>query len=829
MIRGGALTLTAVLTVGLTGTGTPAYAQDPSLTGGPNGTVNRAAKPFRTDSADLLPSTKVDASKPLYLQGDQLVYDNDGNSVVARGNVEIYFNDYILTAEEVVYDQGAGTLTAVGNVILKEPNGNVIRADRYTLTDDFRDGFVQQLSSVAKDDTRIAAERATRRDGNVTEFSNARFSPCKSPDGVPPLWCISGARIIHDQQAATVTYQDAQFEVFGVPVVYLPYFQHPDPSVKRRSGFLFPSFGNSDDLGFMTTIPYYFALDPSYDFTFKPRYMTGQGVMWGGEWRQKLANGEYKINFAAIDQDRDNLPNPNASPGSVAALQQEARLEALDGWRGTVDTKGLFSLGSWWKWGWDVTVESDDTFRRFYKFDSRLLTDRVNQVFLDGVGNRSYFGATLYHFGGLLLDDTDRSESLVHPVIDHNYVFDETVAGGELRWNSSVVSLTREDRVNQVNPVTGLPLRDPNTGALLTDGVNQAMNRAVTEVAWRRELIDAVGITYTPFANLRGDIYQLNEYVDAVTGELESDQTYVRGVASAGATVAYPWVASTSLASHTIEPIGQIVTRAARDDQRSLPNEDAQSLVFDDTNLFEIDKFSGYDRVETGTRVNAGVQYTFQPNWGGYARLLAGQSFQIAGNNPFENPGFSRFDDAGRAGDQSLRSFNPNSGLQTDSSDYVLGAYIAPTTAFRIISQSRFNETDLELQRQDIFAQVTYGPVILDTTYAFTAANPEFGREEVSQDISAGASLALTDRWTALARVRYDIDDDMFLSNQFSLRYSDECFILTATYLETHFRNVDLEPDHTVFLRFAFKHLGEFDYKTDVLDTVFGDQQPPDR
>src|SRR5690349_11208335 len=111
------------------------------------------------------PSRNIDKSQPLYLQGDELVYDTGGNRVVARGNVEIYYNNYVLTADEVIYDQSANTLTAVGNVVLKEPNGNIIRADRYTLTDDFRDGFVQSLSIVATDDTRIAAERAVRRSG----------------------------------------------------------------------------------------------------------------------------------------------------------------------------------------------------------------------------------------------------------------------------------------------------------------------------------------------------------------------------------------------------------------------------------------------------------------------------------------------------------------------------------------------------------------------------------------------------------------------------------------------------------------------------------------
>ena len=114
------------------------------------------------------------------------------------------------------------TLTAAGNVILREPNGNVIRADRYTLTDDFRDGFVQSLSVVAKDDTRIAAAQATRREGNVTEFSDAKFTPCKSEGGMPPLWCISARRIIHDQQEATITYQDASSSCSASPSSICP-------------------------------------------------------------------------------------------------------------------------------------------------------------------------------------------------------------------------------------------------------------------------------------------------------------------------------------------------------------------------------------------------------------------------------------------------------------------------------------------------------------------------------------------------------------------------------------------------------------------------------
>ncbi|MEQ8825703.1 MAG: LPS-assembly protein LptD [Filomicrobium sp.] len=795
-----ALALASVALFGVAGSVAPAFAQDPSIT---NSSGRGDGTTFKKPSADLLPSTDIDRSQPLFLQGDQLVYDNSGDSVTARGNVEIYYNNFVLTADEVVYDQSANTLTAVGNVVLREPNGNVIRADRYTLTDDFRDGFVQSLSVVAKDDTRIAARRATRREGNTTEFSDAKFTPCKTEGGMPPLWCISARRIVHDQQGATITYQDAQFEVFGQPIVYLPYFQHPDPSVKRRSGFLAPSFGTSSDLGFSTTIPYYFALAPNYDFTFAPRYMTKQGVLYQGEWRHRLANGEYKIQLAGIDQRSGSLPDQ---------VSDEDR-DDLEGFRGSLKTQGKFSLSSWWELGWDVTLESDDTFRRFYGLDGRLITDRVNRVYVEGLSDRNYFGASLYHFGGLLLDDSQRSESLAHPVIDYNYVFADPVLGGELKWNSNAYSLSRDDVI-----VT----RDTSSATRFSQSeFSQDTTRVVTELTWRRKLIDQIGITYTPFANLRGDVTQFNNYrdpqaTDILSGnELLQDETTVNGVASGGVTISYPWIASTAHASHTIEPIGQIIARTENVPKRDAPNEDAQSLVFDDTNLFDIDKFSGYDRHETGTRANVGVQYTFQMNTGGYARLLAGQSFQISGDNPFADPGRTAFVNRnGRLFEQFV--FNPASGLETTRSDYILGAYFAPTDNVRLLSQSRFDEDDLGLRREDLYVQASLGPVVAGATYSYVAADPELGIDSSQQDISGNLGIRLTDHWSLTGAIRYDIDDDTLLSDSLRLRYADECFVLTATFSERFYENEDIDTDRTVYFSFEFKHLGLVDYKTDI-------------
>src|SRR6516164_8093213 len=251
------------------------------------------------------PPPRIDQAQPLYMQADQLLYDTKNNRVIAQGNVEIYYNNFVLTADQVVYDQSVNKLIAEGNAQLKDPNGSITRADRFEALDDFRDAFIQSLSVVTADQSRIAAERASRREGNTTEYENARFTPCKNDPGMPPLWCISAARIIHDQRSATLIYQDAQFEFFGIPVAYLPYFEHPDPSVKQRSGFLMPNFSSSSTLGFGFELPYYFALAPNYDFTFTPKYWSNYGTLLQGEWRHRLDNGQYSINFAAIDQGRD--------------------------------------------------------------------------------------------------------------------------------------------------------------------------------------------------------------------------------------------------------------------------------------------------------------------------------------------------------------------------------------------------------------------------------------------------------------------------------------------------------------------------------------------
>lgn len=782
---GSVLSIAASLAAGLALWSTGAAAQDPTQ---PQGGGKSSSFPS-TPGGLFGPRPQLDRSKPLLLQGDQLVYDTKGNRVVARGNVEIYYNNNTLTADEVIYDQSANTLTALGNVALKDANGNVTRADGMTMSDDFRDGFVQSLSMVTKDNTRIWSERAVRRDASVTEFQNGRFTPCKSEGGMPPLWCISAASVVHDQTAATISYQDAQFEMFGLPLLYLPYFQHADPSVKRKSGFLQPSFGSSSALGYSTEIPYYFALDPSYDFTFHPRYFTKQGVLWQGDWRQKLGTGEYIVSLAGIDQGNFNFED------TVSATRAT---RDTDGFRGSIKTSGQFSLASWWKVGWDATFETDDAFRRFYQLDSVLVTDRVNTMFLIGQSDRNYFSAHLYQFHNLTGSHEPGSTAFAYPIINYDYVFADPVLGGELSWKSNALAYTANGGVSHKNWET--------------------LNRASTQVDWRRKLTDPLGIVYTPAASVRGDVYNLTDYVDPVTHQNISETTIARGIATASTTVSWPWMVGNS---QVVEPIGQVVARQGSVDQHRLPDIDSRSLIFDDTNLFETTKFSGYDRLETGVRANYGVQYTFQAPSGPYARLLIGQSTHLSGDNAYANPGtVASTDAAGNVVYNSL--YSGKSGLATARSDYVLGAYLAPTSIFRIISQSRFDESTFELRREDLSATLNYGPVTASAVYTYAGANSVPGVSGELQGITGMVGLKLTDHWSVQASAVYDLSQSKPLTDALQIKYSDECFVLTATYQESYITDAarDLVADRSVMLRFEWKYLGQLNYKTTVLDSV---------
>ena len=241
----------------------------------------------------------------MLVQAVEVDYDYNNSRVSAVGNVQMFYNGTSVEADKVIYDQKTKRLYAEGNVRMTDAEGKVTYANIMDFSDDYRDGFADSLRLDTADATRMAATRMDRSSGNYTVFENGVYTacaPCKDDPKKPPLWQVKGARIIHDQTEKMVYFENAQLEFFGVPMAYLPYFSTPDPTVKRKTGFLMPSITSVSTYGFGVETPFYWAIAPDYDATFNPRITTRQGVLFQGEFRQRLINGSYQIRAYGIDQ-----------------------------------------------------------------------------------------------------------------------------------------------------------------------------------------------------------------------------------------------------------------------------------------------------------------------------------------------------------------------------------------------------------------------------------------------------------------------------------------------------------------------------------------------
>jgi LPS-assembly protein len=724
----------------------------------------------QTSLEQIVQPPKVDPSEPMLLQADELVYDNDNARVTAKGNVELYYGNYTLLADRVIYDRSANTLSAEGNVRIKDPDGAVITSDQITLTDDFRDGFIESLKLVTKDDTRIVAASASRQAGNVTVFEKGWFTPCKPCVENPnkaPTWRIRAGKITHQRDQATIKFKNAVFDLFGVPVLWVPYFQIADPTVKRKSGFLMPSYSHSNELGSTVQIPYYFALSDHYDFTFAPMVTEKAGTLLLGDWRHRLSSGAYRIELAGV-WDKGTFESPT------------------DGdFRGSIKTDGRFALNPYWSYGWDILAETDETFRRFYNLDSRLKTDRISQIYLEGLHDRNYASMRFYNTQSLLFTDEPFSDATVFPIIDYDYIAKNPLIGGELSFNSNVMVFQNQEGIDS--------------------------NRLIVEANWRRQMIDGIGQVFTPFAQLRGDIYGVNGIgrgldgsEDFVDDEKEGSSAILRGVALGGVEYRYPFVASTGNVTHVLEPIAQIIGRPdTAGNQQEIPNEDALSLVFDDTILFDLDKFSGYDRIETGTRANVGGRYTAQFASGAYGRAVFGQSYQIAGDNEFDT------------------DFYRTAGLATDQSDYVGGLYVQASSYLGFSAQSRFDEQNFSVQRTDLSSWARYGPARVRVNYADVTSEPGLADDQPREEIVTAGTLAVTEYWSLLGNFRYDLALDQTITDGLGLRYQDDCFLIDLTYQRSFIEDQDIRPDERFLVNVSLKYLGSYSYSTSA-NNVFG-------
>jgi LPS-assembly protein len=530
-----------------------------------------------------------DENEPVFFAADEVQYDQELALVVARGNVHISEGPRIVLADTVTYNQRTDTVTASGNVRLLEPTGEMVASDYMELTDQMKDGFIKDVRILMTDRSRMAGNTGRRSKGSRVELRRGVYSPCDLCRDDPtraPLWQLKAEQVTHDQELKLIEYRNARLEIEGLPVLYTPYLSHPDPTVKRKTGLLAPTFGSSDDLGVHFTAPYFFDIANDKDFTFSPMFTSNAGTVIAGEYRQRFSFGETQLSGSLT---------PNST------LIDSATGQERDAVRGHFFGRGRFNLDEDWRAGFDLRRTSDQTYLRRYKFsyvDSFLDSD----VYAEGFGRRSYSNVSAYSFQTLRAGTEDSTQPIVLPVASYSRITEPNSYGATWNLDANVLDLYRQ---------SGSDSRRLSLGA-----------------AWRVPWKGVAGDLYSFTASLRGDAYYATD-VPLASGGPEFNGFAGRIFPQLAAEWRWPWARTSGTTSMVIEPIVGVYAAPTGLNSSNIPNDDSASLDFGENDLFRRNRFPGLDRVDEGQRVDYGIRTGIFGEGGGRSTLLVGQSYRL--------------------------------------------------------------------------------------------------------------------------------------------------------------------------------------------------------
>ncbi|MBT6096076.1 MAG: LPS-assembly protein LptD [Rhodospirillaceae bacterium] len=536
----------------------------------------------------------ADSSEPLvHFLANEMSFDREKGIVTAQGNVEVRYDTRILNADRITYDQNNDIVSASGNVALLEPTGERLFGDKMEISGDLKDAVILNIGMILKDRSRIAGTGARHSEGKLTELRKGVYSPCNlcaDNPNAPPLWQIKAVKVIHNKDEKIIEYRDAWLEMFGFPVAYTPYFRHPDPTVKRKSGFLFPRIGNSSDFGTIVEVPYFWALSDHEDLTLRPILMTEEAPVLGLQYRKRFLKGTIDADASITDNSEDQFTTE----------------EGEFGVRGHFDAKARFDLNKTWRWGIDAKRSTDDTYMRRYGFGSPQSLD--SQVFVEGLKGGSYFSAKSMAFQGLQDTDEHDETPVVLPLVDFSHVGNNDRLGGRFNFDLNFLALTR---------------------AKGTD-----TRRLALHPRWQRPFQGPFGDLYRFETGLNADLYHVNSLTQGGDKETFSGLAH-RLFPYADLNWRMPLVKSQGTVRQILEPIASLAIAPNGGNPDEIPNEDSTDFEFDETNLFSFNRFSGIDRVEGGTRVNYGLKWGLYGKSGGSSTVFLGQTYRLRADSTF--------------------------------------------------------------------------------------------------------------------------------------------------------------------------------------------------
>lgn len=708
----------------------------------------------------LQPPPAVDSDPVVEFTADQVVYDSDSETITATGQVRMVRDGNYLAAERIVWNRRTGIVSAQGDVVVVNPEGDRLVGENVELSDTLRDGTIENLLVVLESGGRVAADRGTRQ-GDVLTLENAAYSPCPvtTADGCPkrPSWMITAARVIYDPDSGRVRFRGGRLQLFGITLPLLPVFSVASDG-QGATGWLAPDLKISRRNGFEIAFPYYWRIAPNRDLAVIPHLYTGTLPALEARYRELNSLGAFQIGgflaYSNVEQ-ADLTPSPD----------ENRQL------RGYFEANGKAQLDPSWSVTGFLRLASDKTVTRRYDItrDDRLR----NFVKAERIDPDSYISIAGWAFQGLRIDDVQEQIPIALPVIDARFNIEPRFLPGRIQLQANSLAIVRPE--------------------------GQDTRRAFASARWDLRRLTRFGqqITLTGYA--RGDVYHTDEAGEtAVPIYRGTNGWHTRGILALAADVQWPLIGPLFGGIQRVVPRVQLVATPPTQNLR-IPNEDARSVDLEDSNLFALNRFPGYDRWEDSSRVTYGLDWLYQrPNL--VISSTVGQSYRLN-----RRPGI----------------FPEGTGLTDRLSDIVgrtrvsYGRFLDVTHRFRLDKDNlavRRNEVDLTVGTNRTYIQAGYLRLNRDI-------DPTVEDLRDREELRFAGRIQLARYWSVFGATVVDLtskDEDPFsladgwepVRNRLGFAYEDECLELGVTWRRDFERLGEFRKGTTFALQIALKGLG---------------------
>ncbi|HPD82659.1 MAG TPA: LPS assembly protein LptD [Alphaproteobacteria bacterium] len=715
--------------------------------------------PPKDDLLEVDSIIPASSSDPVDLQADRVEYDQGLGVVSAIGNVELVQLGRILRAEQVTYSIKEDKVQATGNVVLNEVTGETYFSESVELKDRMKDGFVTQLQGILTDGSRFSAEEAEKIGDRKVVMHKASYTacePCKADPSKAPIWQIKAREVVHHKDEQRVSYDDATFEVAGVPVVYTPYFSHSDGTIKRKSGFLTPRVGFDSQLGAIYDQSYYWDIAPDKDATIGTMLMTEAAPLVKGEYRQRFENAEIKLQGGITNSDRVDRDNGN----DVKQGRQN---------RGHIIADALWNINDKWRAGAGVETVSDSQYLRQYNISNEDVLE--NKVYLERFNKRDYATAKIVRFKDIRVSDRKVDQPNLLPEIYSRFLGNpNALLGG--RWDVEVSAL-----------------------GLHREGDDQDMGRSSLKAGWKKRYITNFGLVNTFETMLRGDAYHVLDRAVAQSDPTRNDEgSALRGFANANLQVGYPLEKRMDNAQMVLEPLAAITAGTNLNDNNNIPNEDSQDVFLDATNIFNSNRFPGYDRIEDKSHATYGLRTGLYADNGYQGELFFGQSY--------------RLDD-----DNTTNPFPNGSGLSEQESDFVGNVSARMGDTLQLNYALQLDNDTLYSRRHEVDASGQIGRFQLGARYFYANSLQGTDFDESREQIQNFVHFRFTDDWSILTSTQYDLADETEGLRRilYGLDYEGQCVTFMVTGERKLTRDSSGDSGTQIMMRIGLKNLGEFE------------------